>query len=603
MTSDSQFDEPILSSEQARAVESNARAIVVVASAGSGKTEVVARRIQRLLSDVPDDGGRVLALTYTVKAADELQGRLGLRLGNLARRVESDTIHGFCHNLLRAHGTRIGLPLEPELLTRDEDRVELMRAWLEAQGDESPDDPRAVLQELDIARARVRPAPYKEEWEAALAGVGALDFAALLEQATALISVSSVRRQLRRLYTAVVVDEAQNLTQAQYNLLCALAMEDGAVIIPTTMVGDDKQSIVAFAGADPALINRFATDFRAERHPLTANYRSADVLAKAANAIAANLGHAVADTTTFAAPGLLAIEEVPTELSESQLVASWIKQLLADGLPASALSESERSTVHPEDVAVLARSAAGLRLVAAQLKREQIPYSLASSPLDWMSTTAGRILLELIGIKAAPMHRSTYWEIKRLLGRPEGDLSSVDSLREELLTASDPLVQMVGVLLDLREVTELTPAIGRLVPPSGTEDVELANWHSDVAQLAKAWAEFDGSADRTDVNWPNFKMYLARAQRGNDLSPGVRLLTVHKSQGREYSAVAIIGLNDGQFPDFRARTDDEVKSELRTFYVAVSRSRRVLLLARAKVRDTRYGPRSTEPSRFLAMLP
>lgn len=97
-------------------------------------------------------------------------------------------------------------------------------------------------------------------------------------------------------------------------------------------------------------------------------------------------------------------------------------------------------------------------------------------------------------------------------------------------------------------------------------------------------------------------MFCARAQRGDDLSPGVRLLTVHKAQGREYAAVAIIGLNDGQFPDFRAKTDAALRDELRTFYVAITRPRRILLLTRPAMRDTRYGPRRTEPSRFLDLL-
>src|SRR5690554_6913495 len=79
-------------------------------------------------------------------------------------------------------------------------------------------------------------------------------------------------------------------------------------------------------------------------------------------------------------------------------------------------------------------------------------------------------------------------------------------------------------------------------------------------------------------------------------------IRAHKSQGREYAAVGIVGLNDGQFPDFRARTESAMLDELRTFYVSITRPRRVLLFTRAKARDTKYGLRATQPSKFLSLV-
>ena len=127
-----------LSADQRRAVETTSNAVVVVAPAGSGKTEVVAQRLERLLSDSDPDGPRALALTYTVKAADELRDRLRLRLGDLAWRVDAETTHGFAMDLLRRHGTRIGLPREPEVLSRDVDRADLLQEWLAESGRRPP---------------------------------------------------------------------------------------------------------------------------------------------------------------------------------------------------------------------------------------------------------------------------------------------------------------------------------------------------------------------------------------------------------------------------------------------------------------------------------
>lgn len=601
MTTTHDFNEPVLSPAQQAAVDSNARALVVVASAGSGKTEVVARRIQRLLLADPEGTGRVLALTYTVKAADELRARLDTRLGALARRVDSETIHGFAHRLLRTHGTRIGLPLEPELLARDEDRVELFRSWLGERGDVEPEDLKSQLASFDLARAKGERADGLNDWLQALDDNGALDYPALLARATELLSVTSTRRQIRRLYTSIVVDEAQNLTKAQYDLLVELVSDQGEVVIPTMLVGDDKQSIVSFAGADPRLIGTFTEAFAAERHELHTNFRSATMLATAASKVAAALGHPVGGEAAFAAPGMIAVEALATEADEGERVAAWVEGLLESGLPQEALGASENNSLRVEDIAVLSRSAASLRFVASALAEREIPFALSSTPNEWLTTVAGRVVLEVVSLKAAPDHRSTYWELGRLLG---ADLveASAEAVRDAVLVSEDELVRAIAEVVDLADVAELVPFLHGVELPTGVGDAEAANWQTDVLQFATSWAQFDGLTARSELTWANFKLHCSRAQRGDDLAPGVRLLTVHKSQGREYAAVGVVGLNDGQFPDFRATSESALRDELRTFYVAITRPRRVLLLTRATARDTRYGPRATRSSRFLSLV-
>lgn len=602
MTTIDDFNDPVLSPEQQSAVDSNERALVVVASAGSGKTEVVARRIQRLLLADPEGSGRVLALTYTIKAAEELRARLDTRLGVLARRVDSETIHGFAFDLLRTHGTRIGLPLEPELLARDEDRVELFRSWLQDRGgDAEPDNLKRRLVEYDVARAKGEQLEGLDEWRQALDDNGALDYPALLIRAAELLKISSSRRQIRRLYISIVVDEAQNLTKAQYDLLVELGSDQGEVAIPIMLVGDDKQSIVSFAGADPRLIGAFAEAFTADWHELHTNFRSATVLAAASSKVAAALGHPAGKEATFAAPGMIAVEALAAESDEGECVAAWVQGLLESGLPQPALSEDENSSLRAEDIAVLSRSAAALRPIASALAARDIPFALSSTPNEWLTTVAGRVVLEAVSLKAAPGHQSTYWELGRLLNANLAK-ESAEGVRHAMLTAGDALIRSIARVIDLISVEELVPFLQEVELPAGLVDIEAANWQTDVLQFATSWAQFDGMTARSELTWANFKLHCSRAQRGDDLAPGVRLLTVHKSQGREYAAVAVVGLNDGQFPDFRATTEAALLDELRTFYVAITRPRRVLLLTRATVRDTRYGPRVTQPSRFLSIV-
>ncbi len=144
--------------------------------------------------------------------------------------------------------------------------------------------------------------------------------------------------------------------------------------------------------------------------------------------------------------------------------------------------------------------------------------------------------------------------------------------------------------------------LGRLLLPESDTALSLADWEADVRQLREAWDRFVAVTDRKEQTWGNFRIFVARIQRGDELAGGVRLLTIHKAQGREFRAVAVVGVNDGQIPDFRADSPEALAAEMRTFYVAVTRPARVLLLSRACLRATRFGNRRTAESRFLGWV-
>lgn len=596
-----------LSADQAAAVSCDDDAIVVVASAGSGKTEVAARRVERLLTESQGESFRVLALSYTLKAADELGQRFRERLGELHRRVDTNTVHGFAHSLLRQHGTRIGLPVEPEVLVRDEDRAELLARWLHAEGRAIPNDLVAAFNQLDLARARELGAPLLGEWEAALSSSGALDYASMLVRATELLGLQSAQRQLARLYAHVIVDEAQNLTAAQYTLLTALigapAREGGH--LAAMVIGDDKQSIVSFAGADPLLISRFATEYGATRFHLRQNFRSASGIVALADRVAEQLGHgrdAEAELVHYAAPGLIEFREAPDEDSEAKLIAEWALQLLDHGLPERALAPGEGSTVRSDDIAVLGRSAASLRATKAALEAAGHAPATSSSPEDWLSTMAGKVIFEMVALFSSSDHQSTHWQLSRLLVTDEDNVRTPDALADALESSSDPTVQMLAGLCSLNGPHDFMAALAEVDLPDDASDDWLAAWDADSRQLIDAWKSFVSQTDAAGQTWGNFRLHVSRMQRGDDLDPGVRLITIHKAQGREYRAVAIVGLNDGQLPDFRATSADEQLAELRTFYVAITRPTRVLLLTRPMSRQTRYGARASDPSPFLAYL-
>ena len=127
-------------------------------------------------------------------------------------------------------------------------------------------------------------------------------------------------------------------------------------------------------------------------------------------------------------------------------------------------------------------------------------------------------------------------------------------------------------------------------------DSEEDGWFEDQKELVTLWTKFCEHQPAGERRWPQFELFVSRWQRGDDDQSGVRLQTVHRSQGREFKAVIVVGLNEGQFPDFRSQKREEEEAELRGFYVAVTRPSRLLLLSgllercRATVRGIEIHP-------------
>lgn len=592
------YPDVYLTSLQRKAIESNSRAIVVLASAGSGKTEVVARRVQRLLTQ--GTTGRILALSYTNIAAEALGERLRSRVGAESERVTTATIHGFAHSLLRQHSTRIGLPVEPEILTRDEDRAELLNQWLSSQGLQPARDPFSRLREIDYYRACNIDNPEVEDWRRALASLPALDYPGLLDAALELLELKSVRRQLGRTYSHIVVDEAQNLTPSQYLLLTALMGEQGDG--PSMMlVGDDKQSIISFAGADPDLIKQFARSYDAEVIELVENFRSAAIISTFASLIASQLGQTQPVGEPHAAPGCIDFISGQDEPDEAAKISQWVEDLLRRGLPERSVAPGESVKVRAEEIAIIGRSASALRETAKALEARGVAYSTSTDAADWLEGLVGKVVLELIAFNTAARHVSPQWHLGRLIEVDPEMLRSREQIAAAMRAHENPLIAALASLVDETDMRGFVERLGTFVRETHGSTSELASWNSDYMEIVKAWGEYNATVDRASQTWGDFRFYCSRRQRGL-ATDGVKLLTVHKSQGHEFRAVAIVGMNEGQIPDFRAKSARERAGELRTFYVAVTRARRVLLLSRALHRETRYGPRPTEPSPYLHFI-
>jgi DNA helicase II / ATP-dependent DNA helicase PcrA len=572
-----------LSDEQREARDAEDRYLLVLASAGSGKTEVVAQRVERILAD--QSGFRVLALSYTRRAATELRDRFAARLGDSSRRAEADTIHGFAQGLLLQYGTWLGLPATPALVVDDADRVELLQAWRAEAGMPPLQDAREQLLRLDAARARGFDDPLAEDWDTALADSGALDYGSMLSRAAELLQVPAVGGVVARLYRHVVVDEAQNLTASQFQLLRRL-LHLSADTTSAMFVGDDKQSIVGFAGASPDHMHAFAHEFSARTIRLSQNFRSATKIVRLGDEIARAMGDPTSQAQTYAAAGQVTCVEMDDEQAEARAVRTWVEGLLADGLPEEALAPGEDRSVRDREVAVLGRTAASLRSCESVFAEAGIPVSRATHADDWLGSETAKAAWLL-----ATYRPDSDVSVRRLRRQLDVDPGTWNSIKQSLRGEdADILREFAQPMTPLEFVSRVR---------SHTE-LNDADWAQDQDEIGFVWRSFCDQVPVADRNWSRFELYVARWQRGDELETGVRLHTVHKAQGREYRAVAVVGLNDGQFPDFRARNPSEREAELRAFYVAVTRPSRMLLLSRPRTVQTRRGTWQRDPSPFLA---
>ncbi|WP_248581611.1 ATP-dependent helicase [Nocardioides sp. InS609-2] len=571
-----------LSDEQRAARDCDDQYVVVLASAGSGKTEVVAQRVERILTG--GTGFRVIALSYTRRAAAELRDRFASRLDEEHRRVETDTLHGFAQGLLLQYGTWIDLPAEPIIVVDDADRVELLQEWRSSMGMPLLDDPKEQLARLDLARARGEDDPIAEDWDTALTEAGALDYEAMLARAKELLDVPAVARLVARVFRHVIVDEAQNLTASQYEFLKQLFLA-GRDVSHVMLVGDDKQSIVGFAGASPQYLHEFERDFSATVFRLTQNFRSAADIVTLGDRIAAALGDPPSTSENYAARGSVGRMNYTDERAEAIGISEWVSHLLADGLPSAALAPGEDPTIRAEDIAVLGRTASSLRASQAALESAGHTVAVATHADDWLGSDVARSAWLL-----ATFRPDSAVSRRRIQRELSVDAGSRDSARDSLSGSHAEELREFAAPLSPQEFVIQIETLD-------VHDDEF--WARDQAEILSVWKNFCDRAPQTDRSWPQFELFVARWQRGDGQGVGVRLHTVHKAQGREYKAVAVIGLNDGQFPDFRARTAKDLEAELRAFYVAVTRPSRALLLTRPERIQTRNGPWARPASRFL----
>lgn len=611
-----------LSDIQRRVVDFGDGPLLVVAGPGTGKTRVLTERVRRLLS-IPKEHFRVLALTFTNKAAREMEERLD-DLGEPGTRTFIGTLHGFCLDILSDRGKPVGVNSTPQIFEQFSDRRQVLAEAVASDPLLNHElmmagDAKARTRKLDdwlraISNIKNHPMtiPEIEEpleqqifdaYNAGLEASGAFDFDDLLLLAYRLLTENEkIAAFYRRLYRYVCIDEAQDLNEAQYAVIKALC---GSQFNNVMMVGDPNQSIYGFTTSSPQYMSDFQREFGATRISLDENFRSSRIVVDIAHALEPS--YSVTGQLPIAGTAKVLIGD--DEEGEAKLVVDEIQRLCQTGHP------DIEGPITPASCAVLGRTRYTLLAVEKELGLREIPfYRRVTSLHENESRLADdfQLALRTLANPRDQLHMSALlnrWNLKfdgEMISEPAQVVALMaDCARVSGEARCQAIADAIGVIAKQDSRLDIKPAIDVLRRHADTlAPGEREAVYVDTTVMLNEWDQFLRTAASKTRALPGFLSSMALGTSQQIKSDGTALLTVHSSKGLEFEVVFIVGMAEGLFPDYRAQyKPKEMAEEKRNAFVAVTRSRRLLYFSYARQRMMPWGDiRFSKPSPFLTQI-
>ena len=621
-----------LNREQREAVDHFEGPLLVLAGAGSGKTRVLTTRIAHLIHErgVPPD--RILAVTFTNKAAGELRDRISSLLGEAPKGMWTGTFHGLGARILRRHAPLLGWSNTFTIFDAEQSLRLIKKTTEEVGLDTRRWSPKAIRGHLSSAKSQlIGPQQFVEEnaegfdvfarnvakvypaYQKSLQAQNAFDFDDLLVKPVELFeSNAELLAAYRSRFHFLLVDEYQDTNRAQFRFVELLASEHGNLMV----VGDDDQSIYGWRGADIRNILDFETAFSgAHTVRLEQNYRSSAVILSAANAvIAENVDRKGKTLRTDRVGGeLITLVTTSSETDEARWIADQIEARLSDG-----------PGVAYRDIAILYRTNAQSRALEDVFRRRGLPYQivggvrfyerreiqdvlaylrLISNPLD--AGAFDRVVnYPRRGVGNTSLERLSAWANAEVISVLEAaaradEAPDVPKGGARGLTAFAALVQRYSALASQRGVGELLETLveeldffGHLADEGPEGEDRADNVRELIAGALDYNAELlEDLEGETLDHFTELDLFLqqvalvADVDRHDPDAQVVTLMTLHNAKGLEFPVVFISGLEDGLFPLGRAYDNpSELEEERRLFYVGITRAENKLYLTHARHR-------------------
>lgn len=629
-----------LNPEQLAAVTWPPQSALVLAGAGSGKTRVLTTRIAWLLQSGQASVHSIMAVTFTNKAAKEMQTRLGAMLPINVRAMWLGTFHGLCHRFLRLHHRDAGLPATFQILDSGDQLSLIKRLLKQLNIAEEIIAPRSLqgfinAQKENGLRAGVLEAPDPHtkrmiecyaEYDKWCSREGVVDFAELMLKSYEMLQSNEIlRRHYQNRFNHILVDEFQDTNKLQYAWLKLLAGESAAVFA----VGDDDQSIYRFRGAHVGNMTALMKEFAIEAPiKLEQNYRSDGHILAAANAVIENNAERLGkNLRTDADMGdKLRFFSAPTDLDEAQFIIDEAKSLHREG---RALAE----------MAVLYRSNAQSRVIEQALFRAGVPYKIYGG-LRFYERQEIKHALAYLRLAANPDDDNALLRVINVPARGIGT-RTVENLQAAAQEQGISLWQAVCALAvknaKVAAFAKIIEAMRQQIGQLSLAEMMVSAVHDSGLMESYKTAKGDNQ-DRIDnleelihaaiafkPEESNFETLPEEAQdtpafpvlaflsnaalesgenqagQGED---AVQLMTVHAAKGLEFDTVFLTGMEEGRFPSEMSLAErGGLEEERRLMYVAITRARKRLYISMAQQRMLHGQTQFGIVSRFVEEIP
>lgn len=612
--------------------------IQILASAGSGKTRVLTERIRYILNNTKKD--KVLALTFTNKAAEEMQERLA-DFDGVEERTWVSTIHSVAQSIIESYGHAIGLPNDLHIYERDQDRMELflqslrdsnvnideylnindltekrkrhqvMQGYMDAFAE--------IKRELLTERLEIEekfpnePRFYDiyQDYQEVLSNSGGIDFNDILFLAYRVLNEHmNIARTYQVMYKHVCVDEAQDLNRAQYELIKIFCGERVKSIL---MVGDPNQMIYGFNGSKDYFENDFLRDFHPKTFTLRENYRSSKAVINLANVIRPNsqINH------DAAFDGCVKIQPCLNE----EVEANWLIRGVTTIIAAEKHDEIE-GNISLEKMVIIGRNKFVFNKLMEKLDEHNIVYHFNKGERQAEPDSLfGRVLDYAIRLKLNPKDWIDGKKLCSLLQVQQPNQWDDDSLlhtwSQKVALSNLPLAHAQAFLLqEINEINVEQPNIRKFCQAlkdklaeyeslklTDKDQIELVISGQELDEFQKRWTVFKARGLGSSLKSFRNAMTLGKLDSTTQ-GKGLTLSTVHTMKGLEKDIVFLIGMCDGVFPDYRATSQKDLNEEKNNAFVAVTRAKRWLYISYPQFRIMPWGSEKYHDiSRFIKTFP
>lgn len=636
-----------LNKEQLEAAKTTEGALLILAGAGSGKTKVLTSRIAYMIQNGAI-AGKILAVTFTNKAAKEMKERLSSILGeNIVKYMWVGTFHSICGRILRQdienYSFQSGKKLDKNFTIYDEtDSLAVIKQAIKKLNlDDKIYQPKLIKAVISNAKNKMqdaytfatfardfksqRIAQVFELYENTLNNNNAIDFDDMLMLCVKLLEQNAeVRAKYYNKFQHILVDEYQDTNQAQYQLVKALYTNLQADIPQTRslcVVGDVDQSIYSWRGADFRIIMNFQNDFpNAKLVKLEQNYRSTANILNAANAIIENNEERV-DKVLYSQKGdgeKISLYEAQDEADEANYIVKSIRDTSENYNQFAVLYRTNAQSRALEEALIAAgipyRIYGGLKFYDRKEIKDAIAYlKLIYNPDDSQS------LRRIINVPKRAIGETTLKHLQEYADENDmslysaiRDVDNISTIKSGTATKLKDFSTLVEKLKEAQSRYSLPEFLSLILEKSGyLHELQASGTDEDVTrvenlqELVNVANEFEPEEVGNELGEFLAQVSLVSDIDGMDeIANNVTLMTLHASKGLEFPIVFLAGCDEGIFPSARCSNRlSELEEERRLMYVGVTRAETKLYLTTAKRRQMWGEYKYYSPSRFLAEIP